>query len=97
MKGLTRDHRCFVFRVFTTDYMPTSSKHLPQQSQLWLAGVCGVMGQLGGVAGGGGGRRGASVLDHQPVPHLLDGCLICDDRDQLKVEQKAKPFLNIFL
>lgn len=77
MKGLTRHHRCFAFCVFMTDYMPTSSKNLPQQRQLWLAGVCGVMGQLGGVGGGGGGR-GASVFDHQPVPHLLYGRLIGD-------------------
>lgn len=32
----------------------TSSKNLPQQSELWLAGVWGLMRQLG--EGGGGGR-----------------------------------------
>lgn len=46
-------------------------------------------GMVGQLRGGGGGRGRASVFDHQPVPHLLDGRLVCDYRDQLE-EQTAR-------
>lgn len=87
MRWLKRHYQCFALHLCLTEYMPTSSENLSQQSQLWLAGVWGVMGLLWWVGGGGGG---APVLDHQPVPHLLYGCLICDYGDQLRWTEMRK-------
>lgn len=67
----------------------TSAKNLSQESELWLAGVWGLMRQLGGGGGRGRGRWSASVLHHQPVPHLLDGSLICDYGNQLEKDGQA--------
>lgn len=65
----------------------TSSENLSQQSELWLAGVWGLMMQLGQGGGGRGwGRWSASVLYHQPVPHLFNGSLICDYGHQLETK-----------
>lgn len=69
----------------------TSSKNLSQQSELWLAGVWGLMRQLGE---GGGGRWCAFVFYHQPVPHLFDGSLICDYGHQLEKGGQAYFFFH---
>lgn len=67
----------------------TSSKNLSQQSELWLAGVWGLMRQGKGGGGRGWGGWSVSVLYHQPVPHLFNRSLICDYGHQLEKDGQA--------